>query len=126
MSSAKKGLFWGVLFAFLVMGFLAVQKATPPQKEDRIYKAIKVYSPYKFEERIGGLTIVDKRDGTKEKPSAADVLLRMDELEKKWGHSHLKVKKDELTVLGDNNQSVTKIFIKNKKERKWLKSFYGI
>jgi hypothetical protein len=126
MSSVKKGLFWGVLFAFLVMGFVAVQRAMPPQKEDRIYKAVKVYSPYTFEERIGGLTIVDKRDGTKEKPSAADVLLRMDELDKKWGHAHLKIDKDELFVLGDNNQSVATIFIENQKEKKWLKNFFGI
>lgn len=126
MTNIKKGLFVGVLFAFFVMGFVAMQNAMPAKKEDRIYKAIEVYSPYKFEKRIGGLTIVDTRNGNKEKPESADVLLRFDELNKKWGHNHLKVVNNDVIVLGDSNQTITKIFIETPKERAFLKSFYGI
>jgi len=122
----KKGFFIGLAFAFFALGFVAIQKATPPAKSDRIYKAIRVYSPYIFEQSIGGLTIIDKRDGTKEKPDAADTLYRMDELEKKWGHNHLKIVDTNLVVLGDNNQTVSTIFIQNKKEKSWVKKFYGI
>lgn len=122
----KKGIFIGVIFAFFALGFIAIQKATPDAKEHRIYKAIKVYSPYKFEKTIGGLAIIDKRDGTKEKPNAADALYRMDDLDKHWGKKHLRVLESDLIVVGDNNQTVTKIFIQTPKERAWIKSFYGI
>jgi hypothetical protein len=124
--NAKKGFFLGLLFAFFMLGFIAIQKATPEAKADRIYKAIKVYSPYQFEKRMGGLAIVDTRTGTKEKPNAADALYRMDELDQKWGKNHLKVQGNELVVLGDNNQSIAKIFIESKEEREWLHKFYGI
>ena len=50
--SAKKGLFIGFLFAFLVLGFISMKRAMPETKEDRIYNAIRVYSPYKVEKRI--------------------------------------------------------------------------
>jgi hypothetical protein len=124
--NVKKGLFLGFLFAFLVMGFLAMKRALPAPKEDRIYNAIEVYSPYKMEKIVGGLAIIDTRTGNKEKPSAAEVYLRLDELNQKWGKKHLRVVGNELEVIGDNNQSVVKIFIENEKERQFLHNFYGI
>jgi hypothetical protein len=124
--NVKKGLFLGMLFASFVIGFIAMQKATPNAKPHRIYKEIKVYSPYKFEKTIGGLAIVDKRTGTKEKPDAADTLYRMDDLDQKWGKKHLKIVEDDVVVLGDNNQTITKIFIETKEERDWVKKFFGI
>jgi hypothetical protein len=124
--NAKKGFFLGLLFAFFMLGFIAIQKATPEAKADRIYKEIKVYSPYKFEKRMGGLAIVDTRTGIKEKPSAADALYRMDELDQKWGKNHLRVEGNQLHVLGENNQTIAKIFIQDEQERSWLKKFYGI
>ncbi len=123
---AKQGLFLGVLFAFFVLGFIAIQKATPDAKPHRMYKEIKIYSPYKFEKTIGGLAIIDTRTGTKEKPDAADALYRMDELDQKWGKNHLKIVENELVVLGDYNQTVSKIYIQTKKEKSWLKKFFGI
>ena len=122
----KKILFIGVIVGFFVMGFLSLERAMPAHKEQRIYKAIKVYSPYKLEKRIGGLTIIDSRDGRKEKPSAAEVYLRLDELEKTWAKEHLRLNDNELTVLGDNNQTVVKIYVENEKEMAFVKSFYGI
>ena len=124
--NAKKGLFLGILFAFFVLGFIAIQKATPNAKPHRIYKEIKVYSPYRFEKTIGGLAIIDSRSGTKEKPDAADALYRMDELDQKWGKNHLKIVENEVVVLGDNNQTVSKIFLETKKEKDWVKKFFGI
>lgn len=122
----KKGLLFGVIFAAIVLGFLAMQRATPDSKNERMYKEIKVYSPYMIEKRIGGLTIIDKRDGTKEKPSAAEVLHRLDELDKEWGKKHLRVEKSDLIILGENNQTVVKIFIETKEERAFLHNFYGL
>ena len=124
--SVKQGFFLGLLFAFFALGFIAIQKATPAAKEDRIYKEIKVYSPYKFEKRMGGLTIINTKTGEKEKPNSADALYRMDDLDKQWGRKHLQVVANNVVVLGDNNQTVTKIFIETKKEREWLHRFFGI
>ncbi len=122
----KKGLIIGVAFAAMVMGVLTMQRSMPDQKNERMYKEINVYSPYVFEKRLGGLTIIDKRDGRKEKPSAAEVHLRMDELNKEWGATHLKVENSDLLILGDNNQTVVKIFIETKEERAYLHNFYGL
>ena len=124
--NVKKGIFLGVVFAFFILGFIAIQKATPAAKADRIYKEIKVYSPYKFEKRMGGITILNVKTGEKEKPNAADALYRMDDLDQQWGKKHLRVEGNEVIVMGDNNQTITKIFIKTQKEREWLHSFFGI
>ncbi|WP_345993064.1 hypothetical protein [Sulfurimonas sp. HSL-1716] len=126
MSNVKRGLFFGALFAFLVMGVVAMKQAMPEAKNPHMYKELKVYMPYTLEKTIGGLSIIDKRDGSKESPSAADVMLRLDELEKNWGKKHLKVVDNDVVILNDANQSVAKIFIKDKKERAFLKRFFGI
>jgi hypothetical protein len=122
----KKAIIFGLLFGFFTLGYVAMQRATPEQKEERIYNAIKVYSPYKLEKRMGGLTIVNTQSGIKEKPPAADVLHRLDELDKEWGNKHLVVKDNDLLILGENNQTMVRIFIETERERAFLKSFYGI
>jgi hypothetical protein len=122
----KKGFFIGLAFAFFALGIIAIQKATPAPKPDKLYKAIKVYSPYKFEKSLGGLTIINTKTGDKEKPDAADTLYRMDELEQKWGKKHLRLSNNTLIIVGDNNQTLTEIFLQDDKEKSWVKKFYGI
>ncbi|MDT8337684.1 MAG: hypothetical protein RQ763_00650, partial [Sulfurimonas sp.] len=78
------------------------------------------------EKKVGGLTIIDKRNGEKESPSSKEFFHRVDELDKKWGKEHLVVDNNEVLVIGENNQTVAKIFIENQKEREFLKSFFGI
>jgi len=56
----KKWLIAGVVFAAIIMGTLSMKRAMPDEKNERMYTEIKVYSPYVFEKRIGGLTILDK------------------------------------------------------------------
>ncbi|MFA6190994.1 MAG: hypothetical protein WC665_01450 [Sulfurimonas sp.] len=124
--SVKKGLIFGFFFAFLVLGVLSMKRAMPEAKEERIYKAIKVYSPYQLEKRMGGLTILNTQNGTKEQPGSADIMHRLDEVEKEWGKSHLQVQDNEVIVSGENNQTVVRIHIENEKEREFLKRFYGI
>lgn len=124
--STKRALIIGFFIAFLVLGVVSMQRAMPDQKESRIYGEIKIYSPYKVEKRVGGLLITDSRNGIKEKPSAADFYHRLDELEKKWGKEHLVIENNEVVVMGENNQSVARVFIENEKELKFLHSFYGI
>ena len=124
--NVKQGIFIGVIFAFFVLGALSMQRAMPDAKEDRIYKAIKVYSPYQFDKYVGGLKIVDSRDGRVEKPTAADVLLRMDELDQEWGKKHLKIVENDVEIIGENNQTMTKIFLQSEAEKNWVKKFFGI
>ncbi len=122
----KKGFFFGIIAAAFLLGVIALKQASPAAKEERIFKEIRVYSPYYIEKITGGLAIIDKRDGTKEKPSAKEVMLRLDELESKWGKEHLVVEGNELIILGENKQPITRIYIQDKREREFLKRFYGI
>ncbi len=125
VSLVKKVFIFSLLSAFLVMGFVSMKRAMPENKEKRIYKAIKAYSPYQLEKRIGGLTIINTKDDIKEKISAAEVLHRIDELDKKWAKTHLSVEGGDVIVRKDDNTTV-KIFIETPKERAFLKSFFGI
>ena len=124
--SLAKRVFIGVLLiGFLIMGFISMNRALPENKEERIYKAIKAYSPYIYEKRLGGLTIVDTRDNTKEKPSAAEVLYRMDELDKEWAQEKIVVIDNDIVITKEDNTTV-KIYIETPKERAFVKSFFGI
>ncbi len=125
MSLVKKAFIFSLFVAFLAMGFVSMKRAMPENKEERIYKAIKAHSPYFLEKRIGGLVILSKKDDTKEKISAAEVLHRVDELDKKWGKKHLSVEGSDLIIRKDDNTTV-KIFIETPKERAFLKSFFGL
>lgn len=122
----KKALIFGFFTAFLILGMLSMKRAMPEAKEDRIYTAIKVYSPYIVEKKVGGLTIIDKRNGEKESPSSQEFFHRVDELDKAWAKEHLKVENNEVLILGENNQTVARIFIETEKEREFVKKFYGI
>ncbi len=126
MKLNRKLIVFGIFTVAILMGVLSMQRAMPDAKEARIYKEIQLYSPYKMEKRMGGLEIVDKRDGRKEKPSNAEVFHRMDELEKEWGNKHLRIEGSNVYVIGENNQTITQIFIETPKEKEFLQTFYGI
>jgi len=120
----KKALIFGFLTGFLILGIISMKRALPDAKEPRIYKAIQVYSPYVMEKRIGGLTIIDKRTGIKEKPSSKEVFHRMDELEQEWGKRYLMIENNDVIILGENNQTVMRIFLQTQKEKDFVQRFY--
>ncbi len=122
----KKGLIFGFFTAFLILGIVTMQRSMPNHKEQRVYKIIKPFMPYTLEKYLGGVAIINTTTGTKEKPSAAETFHRLDELEKEWGKTHLKVVENDLIILSDTGVEVKKVFIQNEKERTWLLSFYGI
>ena len=125
-SLVKRVLIFAVLSAFLVMGIVSMKRAMPEPKVERIYKSIKAYSPYQLEKRIGGLIIRDSRDEEfKEKPSSAEVLHRMDELDKAWFKDHLRVVNNDIIITQEDNTTV-KIFIETPEERAFIQSFFGI
>jgi hypothetical protein len=121
----KKVFIFVLLAGFLTMGILSMKRAMPEAKEERIYKAIKVYSPYQLEKRIGGLSIVNKRENIKEKPSSAEVLHRLDELDKEWAKESLRVENNDVIITKEDNTTV-RIFIETPKERAFIKSFFGV
>ena len=125
ISLVKKVFVSVLLLAFLVMGIVSMKRAMPEAKEERIYKAIKVYSPYKLEKRMGGLEIINTQTEVKEKPSAAEVLHRLDELDKEWAKENMSVKGNDIIITKDDG-TIVKIFIKTPKERAFIKSFFGI
>ncbi len=124
--NVKKMLFLGFMFAFLVMGYVSMQRAMPDAKQDRIYEAIRVYSPYKIEKRVGGLALIDSRTGYKEKPEAAEFFHRLDDVDQQWGKKYLKVENNDVLIMGENNQTIVKIYLETEAEKKWVKTFYGI
>ena len=126
MSLVKKVLISTFFLAFLIMGVISMKRAMPEHKEERIYLAIKEYSPYKLEKRIGGLEILNTITNTKEKPSSAEVMHRLDEVEKEWGKTHLLVENSTVIVFDDNKSTIAKVAIENKRERDFIKSFFGI
>ncbi len=125
MSVTKRIFIFSLMFAFLAMGVISMQRAMPEGKEKRIYEAIESHSPFKLEKRVGGLSIISTKDDFKEKPSAAEVLHRKDELDKKWAKTHLSIVNNDVVIKKDDNSTV-KIYIQNKKEREFIKSFFGI
>ena len=126
MSLVKKVFIFALLSAFLTMGILSMKRAMPEAKEERIYLAIKKYSPYKLEKRVGGLEILNTKTDTKEKPSSAEVMHRLDEVDKEWGKTHLLVENSTIIVLDDNKSTIAEIAIETKKERDFIKSFFGL
>ena len=122
----KRAIFIGMAIAFFILGFISLQRAMPEHKEERIYKAISVFSPYQFKKAIGGLHIVNTATGEKEKPDAASVMHRMDELQKEWGKKHLKVTKDAVIIFNDKGAEIKKIAFENLLEKKWVEQFYGL
>ena len=125
MSLTKKVFFICLFLAFLIMGITTMQRALPETREQRIYNAIEAHSPYKLNKRLGGLTIVNTKTQEKEKPSAAEVLHRKDELDKKWAKTHLSIINNDVVIKKNDNTTV-KIFIQTQKEREFIKSFFGI
>ena len=122
----KRAIFIGMAIAFFILGFISLQRAMPEHKSERIYKAISVFSPYQFKKAIGGLHIVNTATGEKEKPDAASVMHRMDELQKEWGKKHLKVTKDAVIVYNDKGVEIKKIAFENEQEKKWVEQFYEL
>ncbi len=112
----------GLLFFF----YQSFQESKPEAKNSRVYTELKAFMPYSIEKRLGGLTILSTQNDIKEKPPASQIFHRLDELEKLWGKTHLKLNGNELSILGDNNQMVKTITLKNESEMAYIKNFFGL
>ena len=122
----SKKIFIGLIFIFIFLSFVAFQGAMPESKNKRVQNILKPYLPYTLEKRLGGLTIVNKKTGAKEKPNNDIVYKRLDELEKKWGKRYLVLKSNTLNIINDQNVTIKTINLNNKKEMDFIHHFFNL
>lgn len=113
-------------FTFLIIGSITVINNMPNEKNERVYSLLKEYIPYKLEKRVGGFSILLKETGQKENPNSADVMKRLEELEKNWGKAHLRLQNNYLIILDDNKKEIKKIKLNSELEINWVKDFFNI
>ncbi|MFK5881304.1 MAG: hypothetical protein QM482_03735 [Sulfurospirillum sp.] len=118
--------FIGLIFVFVFLSFVAFNNAMPETKNREVMNLIAPYMPYRLEKRLGGLTIVDTRTGTKEKPPNDMVYKRLDKLEKQWGKTYLSIDGFVLSIRDKNKKIVKSFKLKNKKQVDFVRKFFGI
>jgi hypothetical protein len=109
----------------MFLGIMALKEGMPTPKNERVYSILQKHMPYTLEKRVGGYSIVSNETGIKEKPPAKDLFLRLEQLEKMWGKDFLKLDNDILIVLDKNKNEVTKIELKTKEEKAWVKEYFS-
>ncbi len=118
--------FIGLILVFIFLSFVAFNNAMPERKNREVMNLIAPYIPYKLEKRLAGLTIVDTRDGTKEKPSNEMVYKRLDELEKEWGKKYLSIDGFVLSIHDKSGKIIKTFKLKDKKQVEFVREFFKI
>ena len=127
MNSLRKYLPLALLLGFLAFGISAFMQSKPSQKNERVYTTVKKYSPYYTEQRFGGIQIISKEDPEfKEKPSNMELFKRLDELEKAWAQTHLKLENNILIILDSNGTQQATLPLNTQEEVDFTQKFYGI
>ncbi|MFA9240226.1 MAG: hypothetical protein ACEQSQ_10120 [Candidatus Paceibacteria bacterium] len=121
----KKLLLFAFFAIFMFLGIMALKEGMPTPKNERVYSILQKHMPYTLEKRVGGYSIVSNETGIKEKPPAKDLFLRLEQLEKMWGKDFLTLDNDILIVLDKNKNEVTKIELKTKEEKSWVKEYFS-
>ncbi|AXH14060.1 hypothetical protein [Malaciobacter mytili] len=111
---------------FMFLSIFALKESMPSYKNKRVYTILENYIPYIIEKRAGGLSIVDKTTGVKEKPPAKQVFLRLEQLEKMWGKEFLKLDKNILIIYNKDKKEVTKITLKTDEELNWVREYFQL
>jgi len=123
----RKYLIWAMAAGFLLIGITAFLESQPEAKNKRVYQEVIKYSPYYIDKRVGGLNIKSREDEDfKEKPDNIQVFHRLDELEKAWGKTHLKLENSQLVVLDDNGTTLSTFPLQSQDEIDFVHRFYGI
>ena len=121
----KKLLLFAFFAIFMFLGIMALKEGMPTPKNERVYSILQKHMPYTLEKRVGGYSILSSETGIKEKPPAKDLFLRLEQLEKMWGKDFLTLDNDILIVLDKNKNEVTKIELKTKEEKAWVKEYFS-
>ena len=111
---------------FMAGGVYLMKNKVPDKKNERVYSLLQSFIPYSLEKRVGGFSIVSKVTGKKEKPMATEVMSRLEQLEKQWGKTHLKLELTTLYILDDNQKVLHEIILENKKETDWVNFFFEL
>jgi hypothetical protein len=123
----KKILFVALGAGFLLFGIVAYIQGRPLPKNERIHQAIQQHNPYYLEKRFGGLQIRNKLDKEfKEKPTNADVFLRLDQLEQTWAKTHLNLDGSTLIIHDENGTQLSTVELKTPDEKAFVHTFYGL
>jgi len=126
MNKFSKYLPIALFLGFLFIGLTTFFASRPTQKNARVYKIVKQYSPYYIEKTLSGLRIKNKKDKEyKEEPTNAEFFTRYEFLEKSWGKKHLKLTDKTLQII-DNNKTLKTIELKNQDEISFVKNYYGV
>ncbi len=122
----SKKIYIALIFVFAFLSFVAFKDALPEAKNKEVMNAIAPYFPYKLEKTLKGLKIVNTKTGESEEPSNSVVFKRVDEIEKKWGHKHLKLNGKILMIIDDNHKIIKKIKLNNDKAIQFVHKFFKL
>ena len=126
MKNFNKFLPIALFLGFLFIGLTTFFASRPTQKNARVYKIVKEYSPYYIEKTLSGLRIRNKKDKEyKEEPTNAEFFTRYEFLEKDWGSKHLKLTGKTLHIT-DDGKEVKTVELKSKDETNFVKNYYGV
>ena len=121
----KKLLLFAFFAIFMFLGIMALKDGMPSPKNERVYSILQKHMPYSLEKRVGGYSIVSNETGVKEKPPAKDLFLRLEQLEKLWGKEFLTLDNDILVILDKNKNEITRVELKTKEEKDWVKEYFS-
>jgi len=127
MNKKKLNITFLILFIlFLIGGTFLINKNLPKEKNERVYSLLQKYIPYELEKRIGGFSIVHKNTGVREQPLSPQVMKRFSFLEQQWGKTHLRLERNILIILNNQDKIIQTLELKNKKEEDWIRNFFQI
>lgn len=127
MSSFRKYLPIALFLSFLFFGLAVFLQSKPSSKNERVYKAVRQYSPYYFKKRFGGLEILSKENPNfKEKPSNTKLFKEFEQLERVWGQKHLTIKNATLIIKDNNGSKLSTLPLESPKEVEFVHRYYGI
>ena len=127
MKSFKKFLPVAVILAFFLFGLDAFFQSRPSDKNERVYKAVQLYSPYYLDRRFGGLQIMSKENTDfKEKPTNSTLFREFTRLEREWAKTHLKIQNNNLIISDNNGTTLSTLPLKNKEELAFVHNYYEI
>lgn len=127
MEKLRKYLPFALLAGFLIFGLDAFMKSKPSEKNERIYKIVKQYSPYYFDKRFGGMQILSKEDEEfKLKPTNMALFKEFASLEKEWAQKHLQIKNNTLIIFNKDKIKQLSIDIVTQEEMEFINNYYGI
>ena len=127
MNKLRKYLPFALFLGFFLFGLNAFLESKPSSKNERIYKAVKKYSPFYIDKRFGGLQIMNKEDSSfKEKPTNMTFFKEFERLEREWGKKHLKLEKSTLLILDNNGSTKATLPLHDNKEIAFVHNYYGV